>query len=206
VAYVSIALVMTGLARYTTLVGPEPMISALANAGPGLAWLIPIVSVGIVFGLAAAPIGSLYAQSRLLFAMAEDGLLPSTFAAVHPSFKTPHRATAVVGLLAVVTAGLLPLELLGELVSIGTLLAFVIVCVSVLILRARQPNIPRPFRTPGSPYLPVLGILTCVYMMLSLPTDTWIRLGVWLAVGLLLYALFGHRHSRAAKGEATQSS
>jgi APA family basic amino acid/polyamine antiporter len=206
VAYVSIALVMTGLARYTTLAGTEPMISALANAGPGLAWLIPIVSVGIVFGLAAAPIGSLYAQSRILFAMAEDGLLPGTFAAVHPSFKTPHRATAVVGLLAVVTAGLLPLELLGELVSIGTLLAFVIVCASVLILRARKPNIPRPFRTPGSPYVPALGILTCVYMMLSLPTDTWIRLGIWLVVGLLLYALFGYRHSRAAKEQATQSS
>jgi APA family basic amino acid/polyamine antiporter len=108
----------------------------------------------------------------------------------------------VVGLFAVVTAGLLPLELLGELVSIGTLLAFVIVCASVLILRARKPNIPRPFRTPGSPYVPALGILTCVYMMLSLPTDTWIRLGVWLAVGLLLYALFGHRHSRAGQSES----
>jgi APA family basic amino acid/polyamine antiporter len=176
------------------------MIYALANAGPGLSWIIPIVSVGIVFGLAASPIGSMYAQSRILFAMAEDGLLPATFAAVHPSFKTPHRATAVVGIVAVVTAAILPLELLGELVSIGTLLAFVIVCASVLILRARKPDIPRPFRVPGSPYVPAFGVLICVYMMFSLPADTWIRLAIWLFVGLVVYALFGYRNSRAARG------
>jgi APA family basic amino acid/polyamine antiporter len=125
--------------------------------------------------------------------------LPSAFAAVHRSFKTPHRATAAVGILAVAAAGILPLDLLGELVSIGTLLAFVIVCASVLILRARKPDVPRPFRTPGSPYVPALGILICLYMMLSLPADTWIRLGAWLLVGLLLYALSGYRNSRAAK-------
>jgi len=199
VLYVTVALIMTGLAPYSTLGGAQPMISALANAGPGLAWLIPIVSVGIVFGLAASPIGSLYAQSRILFAMAEDGLLPATFAAVHPSFATPHRATAVVGLLGMAAAGLLPLDLLGELVSIGTLLAFVIVCASVLILRKRKPEIPRPFRVPGSPYVPAVGILICVYMMLSLPADTWIRLVIWLLAGLLLYARFGYRKSRAAR-------
>jgi len=198
--YFTVALIMTGLARYTTLGGAEPMIYALANAGPGLSWIIPIVSVGIVFGLAASPIGSMYAQSRILFAMAEDGLLPATFAAVHPSFKTPHRATAVVGIVAVVTAAILPLELLGELVSIGTLLAFVIVCASVLILRARKPDIPRPFRVPGSPYVPAFGVLICVYMMFSLPADTWIRLAIWLFVGLVVYALFGYRNSRAARG------
>jgi APA family basic amino acid/polyamine antiporter len=200
VLYVTVALIMTGLAHYTKLGGAEPMISALANAGPGLAWIIPIVSIGIVFGIPAAPIGSMYAQSRILFAMAEDGLLPGTFAAVHPSFKTPHRATATVGIVAVGAAAILPLDLLGELVSIGTLLAFVIVCTSVLILRARKPNIPRPFRVPGSPYIPAFGILICLYMMFSLPADTWIRLAIWLLIGLVVYALFGYRNSRAAKG------
>jgi basic amino acid/polyamine antiporter, APA family len=196
------ALIMTGLAHYTTLGGAQPMISALANAGSGLSWTIPIVSFGIVFGIAAAPIGSMYAQSRILFAMAEDGLLPDAFAAVHPRFKTPHRATAWVGSLGVAAAGILPLDLLGELVSIGTLLAFVIVCASVLILRKREPGIRRPFRVPASPYVPAFGILICVYMMASLPADTWIRLAIWLVVGLLLYALFGYRNSRAAKGRA----
>ena len=200
ILYVTVALVMTGLARYTTLGGAEPMISALANGGPGLAWIIPFVSIGIVFGLAASPIGSMYAQSRILFAMAEDGLLPGTFASVHRLFKTPHRATAVVGIVAVATAAILPLELLGELVSIGTLLAFVIVCASVLILRVRRPNIPRPFRVPGSPCVPAFGILICVYMMFSLPTDTWIRLAIWLLIGLVVYALYGHRNSRAGNG------
>ena len=200
VLYVTVALVMTGLAHYTRLGGAAPMISALANAGPELAWILPIVSCGIVFGLVAAPIGSMYAQSRILFAMAEDGLLPDTFATVHPRFKTPHRATAWVGVLGVAAAGVLPLDLLGELVSIGTLLAFVIVCASVLILRKTKPDLPRPFRVPGSPYVPSLGILICVYMMLSLPADTWIRLAIWLFVGLALYALFGYRNSRAARG------
>jgi APA family basic amino acid/polyamine antiporter len=128
--------------------------------------------------------------------MSRDGLLPATFGKVHPRFQTPYVTTIITGLVAALVAGFFPIALLGELVAIGTLLAFVIVCIGVLALRYTRPNIPRPFRTPLVPLVPILGVLICGYMMYGLPGDTWIRLIVWMVLGLLIYFLYGRSHSR----------
>ena len=130
--------------------------------------------------------------------MSRDGLLPATFGKVHHKFQTPYVTTIVTGVVAAIVAGFFPIALLGELVSIGTLLAFVIVCFGVMILRYTRPNIPRPFRTPLVPTVPILGILICGYMMYTLPPDTWIRLIVWMAIGLIIYFTYSIRHSRVA--------
>jgi APA family basic amino acid/polyamine antiporter len=135
-------------------------------------------------------------QPRIFYSMSRDGLLPPVFGRVHPKFRTPHVSTIVTGVVAALIAGLFPIGLLGELVSIGTLLAFVIVCGGILVLRHKQPDLPRPFRTPWVPVVPILGILICGYMMYGLPTDTWLRLAIWMALGLAIYFLYGRRHSK----------
>jgi APA family basic amino acid/polyamine antiporter len=138
-------------------------------------------------------------QPRIFFSMSRDGLLPATFGKVHRKFQTPYVTTIVTGVVAAVVAGLFPIALLGELVSIGTLLAFVIVCFGVMVLRYTRPNIPRPFRTPWVPAVPILGILICGYMMYTLPPDTWLRLIVWMVIGLVIYFTYSIRHSRVAQ-------
>jgi len=138
----------------------------------------------------------LMGQPRIFFSMSRDGLLPPVFGKVHPKFQTPYVTTIVTGVVAAAVAGFFPIGLLGELVSIGTLLAFVIVCFGVMVLRYKRPNIPRPFRTPLVPVVPILGILICGYMMYGLPRDTWTRLIVWMAIGLIIYFAYGKSHSR----------
>src|SRR5436853_5320504 len=138
----------------------------------------------------------LMGQPRIFFSMARDGLLPPVFGKVHPRFKTPYVTTILTGIVAGVVAGLFPIGILGELVSIGTLLAFVIVCAGIIVLRYKSPNLARPFRTPLVPVVPILGILICGYMMYGLPPDTWIRLIVWMLIGLVIYFTYGMRHSR----------
>jgi basic amino acid/polyamine antiporter, APA family len=200
VLYIAVALVLTGIVKYTQLNVPDPIAVGINAAGPGLAWLRPIVKIGAIAGLSSVILVMLLGQPRVFYAMSKDGLLPPVFSKVHPKFRTPYVASALTGLAAMIFAGLLPIGLLGELVSIGTLLAFAIVCAGVLVLRYTDPDRPRPFRTPLVPVVPVAGIAACVYLMTGLPVDTWARLIIWMAIGLLIYFLYGRRHSKVQLG------
>jgi APA family basic amino acid/polyamine antiporter len=194
--YVLIALTITGLTDYRGLNVSDPVYVALAAAGPALAWAKPLVGGVVVVGLISALLVTLLGQVRIFYAMARDGLLPKMFAAVHPRWGTPHIGTLVTGATAAIIAGLFPLNLLGELISIGTLLAFAIVCLGVIVLRRRRPDLPRPFPVPGYPWIPLAGIAVCLALMASLPRDTWVRLVVWLMLGFAVYGAYGAKHSR----------
>jgi basic amino acid/polyamine antiporter, APA family len=195
VLYILMALVMTGLTSYKNLNVPQPVYVAIAAAGPALRWLTYFINIGAILGLASVVLVMLMGQPRIFFSMSRDGLLPAVFGKVHPKFQTPYVTTMVTGVVAALVAGFFPIDLLGQLVSIGTLLAFVIVCFGIMVLRYQRPNIPRPFRTPMVPLVPILGILICAYMMYSLPVDTWLRLIVWMAIGLVIYFFYSMSHS-----------
>jgi APA family basic amino acid/polyamine antiporter len=188
--------VLTGIMKYTNLAVPDPIAVAVNAAGPGIAWLRPFIKLGAIAGLSSVVLVLLMAQPRVFFSMARDGLLPAAFARVHPRFKTPYIPTILTGCVAIVVSGLFPINILGELVSIGTLLAFVIVCIGVLVLRYRHPEIPRVFRTPWVPFVPIAGALVTMLQMVFLPLDTWIRLFVWMAIGIVIYFFYSRKHSR----------
>ncbi|MBX3173462.1 MAG: amino acid permease [Gemmatimonadaceae bacterium] len=196
--YILMALVMTGMVPYPQLDVAEPVYVALDAAGPALSWLKYAATIGAIAGLASVVLVMLMGQPRIFYAMSRDGLLPPVFGKVHPKFQTPWLATIITGVFAAVFAGLFPIGILGHLVSIGTLFAFMIVCAGVLILRRRRPDIERPFRTPLVPFVPLGGIIVCGYLMYSLPPDTWARLGVWMAIGLVIYFVYGRFNSRLA--------
>ncbi len=199
ILYIIMALVMTGMAHYTELNVPHPVFVAISKAGPALAWLGYLVNIGAIAGLASVVLVMMMGQPRIFYSMSRDGLLPPLFGKAHPKFRTPYVATIITGVVAAVIAGAFPIGLLGELVSIGTLLAFVIVCGGIMMLRYRQPELARPFRTPWVPFVPIMGILICAGMMAFLPPDTWIRLVVWMAIGLAIYFGYGRSHSTLNK-------
>jgi APA family basic amino acid/polyamine antiporter len=199
VLYMLMSFVLTGLAPYESLNVPNPVSVAVANAGADLAWLVPLVDVGATVGLGTVVLVLLLGQSRIFYAMSRDGLFFPIFAQVHPKFRTPWLGTIITGVFAGITAGLLPLNVLGELVSIGTLAAFVIVCIGVLVLRSSAPNATRPFRTPFVPWVPLGGVAVCGAMMYWLPTGTWLRFVIWLFIGLVIYGAYGMRRAKTPR-------
>lgn len=194
--YVAVALVMTGIADYRTLNVADPIAEALRAQGPRLAWARWCVSIVAVFGLVSVLLVTLLGQVRIFYAMGRDGLLPPAFARIHPTYKTPHIGSIVTGIGAALFAGLFPLDLLGDLVSIGTLLAFGVVSMGVLILRRTMPDAHRPFRTPFMPFTPLAAVASSAALMLSLSNGTWWRLALWLALGAAVYGAYGMHHSR----------
>jgi basic amino acid/polyamine antiporter, APA family len=196
VLYIAVALVLTGVVNYTQLNDPAPIAVAINALGPKLVWLRVVVKIGAIAGLSSVILVMLLGQPRIFYTMSKDGLLPPVFSTVHPKFRTPWIAQILTGAIAMLIAGLFPIGLLGELVSIGTLLAFAIVCAGVFVLRFTDPEIPRPFRTPAFWLVAPLGVLTCGYLMYKLPPDTWARLIVWMAIGFVIYFTYGCRHSK----------
>lgn len=195
ILYISVALVLTGIVKYTQLNVPDPIAVAIDSLGQGVKWLRPIIKIGAIAGLSSVILVMMLGQPRIFYAMSKDGLLPPVFSAVHSGYQTPWLATILTGAVATLIAGLFPIGLLGELVSIGTLLAFAIVCSGVFVLRFTDPGIKRPFRTPAFWLVCPLGVGFCFYLMYGLPRDTWARLLVWMAIGMVIYFTYGRRHS-----------
>lgn len=205
VLYIAVSLVLTGILNYKYLNVEAPIALAINSAGPSLMWLRPIIKIGAIAGLSSVVLVLLLGQSRVFFTMASDGLLWKSFAKTHSKFKTPHITTIVTGCFAAFFAGLFPIGLLGEMVSIGTLLAFVIVSVGIILLRKAEPDAIRGFKTPWVPFVPILGALVCFAQMASLPLDTWIRLIGWMAIGFVIYFTYGRKHSHARINRKNQN-
>lgn len=196
ILYMLVSVVITGMVNYTddALNTADPL--AAAFEAVGATWIAKLIALGGVCGITSVILVLLLGQSRVLFAMARDGLLPAKLAAVHPKFGTPWLITVVTSAVVAILAGFVPLSKLSELVSIGTLFAFVVVCVGVIILRKTRPDLKRAFKSPGVPILPILAVAACVWLMLNLPVDTWVRFLIWMGAGFLVYFVYGKSHSR----------
>jgi APA family basic amino acid/polyamine antiporter len=197
--YIFVAIVLTGIVSYTLLNVADPIAVGVNAMGEGLFWLRPIIKIAAIAGLSSVILVMLLGQPRIFFSMAKDGLLPPVFSKVHPKYKTPYVSTIITGFVAMIIAGILPINILGELVSIGTLLAFAIVCIGVIVLRVKRPDMERAFKTPLVPLVPILGAGICIAQMAFLPFDTWLRLIVWMAVGFIIYFTYGIRKSKIQK-------
>jgi APA family basic amino acid/polyamine antiporter len=203
--YILMSSVMTGLVPFNDLNDAAPVVAAL-QPHPQLAWLKFWVIVGALAGLTSVIITMIIPQARIWLTMSRDGLLPRFFGAVHPRFRTPHISTAITGVLAATFAGLLPIGILGELVSIGTLVAFIVVCIGVVVLRYTRPDLPRPFKVKGVWLIAGGGVVFCGMMAYSLPNATWWRLLIWSVIGFALYFFYGHKHSRLRSGRPADAS
>ena len=199
ILYIAVAIVLLGIVHYSKLNVADPL--AVGIDATGLTWFSPILKVSALFGLFSTMLVTLLGQTRIFFSMSRDGLLPSVFRAVHPTFRTPHISTMLTGSIVAIAAGVLPIRVLSVLVSMGTLLAFVLVCIGILVLRRTSPEIERPFRTPGLPWVPILGAGFCLMQMVALPGTTWERLVIWLAIGMLVYFGYGKRNAARTRAE-----
>ncbi len=195
VLYLATAAVITGMVPYFKLNGAEPVAVAL-DAHPALSWLRGLLILGIIVGMTSVILTSLLGQPRILLSMADDGLLPPAMSRCHPRFKTPHVATVITGVGAAAIAGVFPLDVLADLISIGILLAFAVVCIGVLVMRFTRPDVHRPFRVPAAWLLCPLGAIVCAGMTYFLSNATWIRLVLWTLLGTAIYAFYGYRHSK----------
>jgi APA family basic amino acid/polyamine antiporter len=203
ILYILMAIILTGIVSYTQLNVADPVAVGVNAMGDSMFWLRPIIKIAAIAGLSSVILVMLMGQPRIFFTMSKDGLLPPVFSKVHPRFKTPYVSTILTGTVAIILAGILPINILGELVSIGTLLAFVIVCISIIVLRKKRPDVHRPFKTPWVPLVPVLGALICLVQMFALPFDTWLRLIIWFVFGLFIYFFYGIRKSKLNNNSGT---
>ncbi|MBA3443935.1 MAG: amino acid permease [Gemmatimonadales bacterium] len=205
ILYVLVALTLTGLVHYTELNVAHPVAYAVEQINQ-LSWLRPFITLGAVLGLGSVVLVMLLGQSRVFYSMSRDGLIGPWAGKVHPRYRTPYLSTIYVGIIVAFISATFPIQILGELVNIGTLLAFALVCIGVWILRRTRPDLDRPFRTPLVPLVPILGVLACLGLMATLPADTWLRLAVWLLIGFVIYFAYGRKHSHLQREREAQSS
>ncbi|MGW7541968.1 amino acid permease [Streptomyces sp. NPDC054770] len=201
VLYVAVAIVVTGMQKYRELSVDAPLADAFKATGHP--WFAGLISFGAAVGLTTVCMILLLGQSRVFFAMSRDGLLPRFFSHTHPRFRTPYRPTILLGVVIAIVAGFTSLSELAELVNIGTLFAFIVVAISVIILRNTRPDLERSFRTPWVPALPIVSVLASLWLMLNLPAETWLRFAIWMVIGFVVYFLYGRSHSRLAQAERT---
>lgn len=194
--YIVVSLVMTGMVPYKELNSPAPISVAIEKAGEGLRWFNPFITVGAIAGLSSVILVMLMGQTRIFLSMSNDGLFFKAFAKIHPKYKTPYLSTLITGTVAMILSGLLPIEILGDLVSFGTLLAFTIVCIGVMVLRYKRPDLTRPFKVPLFPVTPILGVLSCLAVMASLGKTTHILAAIWIFIGMLVYVFYGRKHAK----------
>lgn len=204
VLYIAVTAVLTGIVNYKELDVAAPIALAIDRTGAGLAWLSPFVKLGAIAGLSSVILVMMLGQSRIYYAISKDGLLPRFFSKVHPKHGVPHNATIFACIVTGLFAGLFPLNVLSELVSIGTLMAFTVVCISIVVLRKTQPQLKRPFKTPFVPFIPLLGAAICLMQMIALPISTWVRLIVWSIIGFIIYFSYGIKHSKLNKNNVKE--
>ena len=195
ILYIAVTIVLTGIVNYTELNVDAPIALAIDRAGSGLAWLSPFIKLGAIAGLSSVILVMLLGQSRIYYAISHDGLLPKIFAKINPKTRIPQNAIIFSCIVTAIFAGLFPLTVLTELVSIGTLFAFTTVCLSIVVLRKTRPDIKRPFKTPWVPFLPLLGAFICILQMFALPQATWSRFLIWCAIGIVVYFSYSIKHS-----------